>query len=302
MRGCHATDDHRPVGSRSSAALRLGQPQLPRANAPTGNFLYDQASENYRARRIPQITNGQLAAAGELPWQVSVGHSDIPDAHSAHYCGGTIYNAHWIITAAHCIEHLTPGMVTIAAGVVKLDGSTPRFHVDKFVPAPGYVSYDRGKDIALLHLKDPITFSSLAKPIGLVDDATEAAFVNRTTQLVASGWGAEQFGGLTLSDLMKVSLPFVSQASCTVSLAYPADPATHKPVILPDMLCAGATSGKIDICDGDSGGPLAFVAGGHPMLVGVASFTAVCAVPYKYGVFAKISQFRSWIVQQTVGE
>jgi trypsin len=94
---------------------------------------------------------------------------------------------------------------------------------------------------------------------------------------------------------MKVPLPYVSNVTCSGPLSYPPDDATHKPEILNDMICAGYADGHADICEGDSGGPLVFGTGTNASLVGLASFSAGCAAPYKYAVFARASRFRAWI-------
>ena len=42
------------------------------------------------------IVGGVAATAGQAPWQVSL-------QRSSHFCGGSIINANWIVTAAHCV-------------------------------------------------------------------------------------------------------------------------------------------------------------------------------------------------------
>jgi len=44
----------------------------------------------------PYIVNGDLAKRGAWPWQVSLFYQGI------FKCGGSILNAKWIVTAAHC--------------------------------------------------------------------------------------------------------------------------------------------------------------------------------------------------------
>jgi secreted trypsin-like serine protease len=66
------------------------------------------------------------------------------------------------------------------------------------------------------------------------------------------------------------------------------------------MMCAGSREGGIDACQGDSGGPLVKRAESGPVLVGVVSFGEGCARKLKYGVYTRISHYRSWI-ERVVG-
>uniref|UniRef100_A0A670YCK3 Peptidase S1 domain-containing protein n=1 Tax=Pseudonaja textilis TaxID=8673 RepID=A0A670YCK3_PSETE len=43
-----------------------------------------------------RIVGGTEASASKWPWQVSLQYG------SAHICGGTIIDAQWVLTAAHC--------------------------------------------------------------------------------------------------------------------------------------------------------------------------------------------------------
>lgn len=46
-----------------------------------------------------RIVGGSLAAAGEFPYQVALLRSK---ADKSIWCGGSIIDANWILTAAHC--------------------------------------------------------------------------------------------------------------------------------------------------------------------------------------------------------
>ena len=43
------------------------------------------------------IVGGVQVGSGEAPWQVSL-------QRSSHFCGGTIIDANWVLTAAHCVS------------------------------------------------------------------------------------------------------------------------------------------------------------------------------------------------------
>ena len=60
------------------------------------------------------------------------------------------------------------------------------------------------------------------------------------------------------------------------------------------MICAGGVEGE-DSCQGDSGGPLTYKSGDQHVLIGDVSYGDGCAQAGKYGVYGRISFFRSWI-------
>ena len=63
-----------------------------------------QASKAERHLNWNRIVGGTEATPGEFPYQISF--QKIGFDKSWHYCGGSIYNEYWIITAGHCVEGL----------------------------------------------------------------------------------------------------------------------------------------------------------------------------------------------------
>ena len=47
-----------------------------------------------------RIVGGEEAADGEFPWQVSL--RSVGSIGATHFCGGSIIDQNWILTAAHC--------------------------------------------------------------------------------------------------------------------------------------------------------------------------------------------------------
>ena len=61
------------------------------------------------------------------------------------------------------------------------------------------------------------------------------------------------------------------------------------------LLCAGNSTAKVDVCNGDSGGPLTYFNGTHNVLVGVTSFAfGFCDTEY-YNGFARVTHEIEWI-------
>merc|ERR1712013_819366 len=66
---------------------------------------------------IGRIVGGEEAADGEFPWQVSL--RTIGAIGSTHFCGGSIIDKDWILTAAHCCAGQIPATMP---GGIKLIG------------------------------------------------------------------------------------------------------------------------------------------------------------------------------------
>jgi len=100
------------------------------------------------------------------------------------------------------------------------------------------------------------------------------------------GWGTTSYGGDLSDTLLEISIPIVTTDTCKV--AYPGQ-------IQDGMICAGE-NGK-DSCQGDSGGPMTVedASTKQHSLVGVVSWGEECAKVGKYGVYADVGYYKTWL-------
>lgn len=228
-----------------------------------------------------RIVGGVDADIAALPWQVAV-----LDAQYYQYCGGSIINASWVLTAAHCEVAVGD---KVGAGHSKL--TTMRTNgqirtVAQVITYTGFSAPEYGKDIALLRLNAPLDLSGPnAKAIALATEA-DAAYFAAGSVATASGWGTLRTDGASPNQLQRVDVD-VSTASAIRS-AYGS--------LSADQLGA-ARSGK-DSCQGDSGGPLIVKKNGTPILAGVVSWGDGCAVAGSPGMYARVATFASWIASK----
>ncbi|XP_078808036.1 transmembrane protease serine 9-like isoform X2 [Oryzias latipes] len=260
--------------SRVAAVLILflqdGASQLPDCGQPALNT---------------RIVGGQDAPAGFWPWQVSL-------QKSSHFCGGSLINNQWVLTAAHCFPSTNPSGVTVRLGLQSLQGSNPNAvsrSIVKIIIHPGYSSSTLENDITLLMLASPVNFNDHIAPVCLA--AASSSFYSGTDSWV-TGWG-NIGSGVSLpapQNLQEVQVPIVGNRQCKCS--YGANSITD------NMVCAGLLEGGKDSCQGDSGGPLVIKQSNRWIQAGVVSFGNGCAQPDFPGVYTRVSQYQTWINTQ----
>jgi secreted trypsin-like serine protease len=233
------------------------------------------------------IVGGTNTTIAANPWQVSVQSSS-----GSHFCGGSILNENWVITANHCIG----GTMRVAAGSTTLSGMSTSGQirsVAQVVRYPGYVTPEQGKDVALLRVSTPFDLSgSNVKAIGILTAADVAAgLADPGVMSRVTGWGALSSGGSSPNTLQTVDVAVLSNAQAQSS--YPSE------TITADQLAA-ASPGK-DSCQGDSGGPLTVAKGTTRVLAGVVSWGYGCADSRYPGMYARVSSFESWITSTING-
>ncbi|HYF22644.1 MAG TPA: serine protease [Caulobacteraceae bacterium] len=232
-----------------------------------------------------RIVNGVLVAPGAAPWTVSLvqkGYAPV----DGHFCGGTLIDTRWVLTAAHCMGG---GEFQVHAGTQVLNYGGVTFDVMDVIVHPSYDPSNNDNDIALVRLGKPSAVRQVTRvePLRLArpgEDATRNAGVTKVL-----GWGAISEGGPLSTDLLEVEVPLVTPEACNAATAYGG-------VITNNMICAGYMEGQKDSCQGDSGGPL--VAGDPNQgwtLIGVVSWGEGCARPNRPGVYAKVANYYDWI-------
>lgn len=276
------------------AALLTGLALWASLAVPGARTQDDPAQPN-----TPEIVGGREAEPGEWPWQVALIHAN-GDLYNDQFCGGSLIDPQWVLTAAHCAVERDPSQLQVVIGIHNLqvpdDGYLVR-DVSQIIIHPGYglaARYD--SDIALLKLASPANYrpgAGAVLPIAGVRlvPPDVGALVGRESTV--TGWGNRSaFGNDFPATLHEVEVPIISNAECATA---------YGSSLTASMVCAGLPEGGKDSCQGDSGGPLVVynAAQGRWELAGIVSWGYGCAQPGEPGVYTRVSSFRQWTLDNT---
>nr|DBA26746.1 TPA: hypothetical protein GDO54_010966 [Pyxicephalus adspersus] len=224
-----------------------------------------------------RIVGGCESYPHSWPWQISLRTS-----YHLHFCGGTLIDREWVLTAKHCLERSSkPSYYKIHLGIHKEVGSEPSKQVrdvEKIFLEPS------NADIALLKLKSPALITDEVLPVCL---PPENYVVPDKSECYVTGWGETQGTGKE-GVLKEAGFPVIENKVCN-------SPEYLNNKVSSRELCAGNIHGGTDSCQGDSGGPLSCFDGEKYILQGVTSWGLGCAQPMKPGVYVRVSKFISWI-------
>ncbi|XP_036426668.1 serine protease 27-like [Colossoma macropomum] len=233
----------------------------------------------------PRIVGGQAASPGAWPWQVSLQSP----AFDGHFCGGSLINKDWVMTAAHCFPSTNIAGLEVHLGKQTLEGSNSHQvirRVTQVIRHPSYDSNTNDNDITLLRMNASVTFTNYIMPVCLA--ATGSTFTAGTKSWI-TGWG-DIASGVPLpypGELQEAQVPIVDRKLCAKQLG----PET----VTNNMICAGLRQGGKDTCQGDSGGPMVNKKGTVWIQSGITSFGYGCAQPNSPGVYTLVSQYQGWI-------
>ncbi|KAM6965952.1 trypsin-like [Tautogolabrus adspersus] len=235
-----------------------------------------------------RIVGGQVAPEGSWPWQVSL-HTSVS---RSHFCGGSLINNQWVMSAAHCFQSSSASNLVVYLGRQSQEGTNSNEvsrTVAEVIVHPNYNSGTSDNDIALLRLSSAVTFNSFILPVCLA--APGSTFFSGIDAWV-TGWGTIGSGVPLPSpqNLMEVEVPIVGNRKCNCNYGVGR--------ITDNMICAGLEAGGRDSCQGDSGGPLVSKQNNIWIMEGVVSFGIGCAQANFPGVYTRVSQYQSWINSQ----
>ncbi|KAI4791114.1 hypothetical protein KUCAC02_034208 [Chaenocephalus aceratus] len=227
-----------------------------------------------------RIVNGEEAVPHSWPWQVSLQQSS-----GFHFCGGSLINENWVVTAAHC--NVRTYHVVIVGEHNKGSGSNE--DIQKLKPAqvfthPLWNPRTINNDISLIKLASPARLGPNVSPVCLAESSDN---FSAGTTCVTSGWGLTRYTAANTPNLLQqASLPLLSSEQCKQHWGSN---------ISGVMICAGGAGATS--CMGDSGGPLVCENAGVWTLVGIVSWGSSRCSTSIPAVYARVTELRSWVDQ-----
>ncbi|KAI1298434.1 Serine protease 33 [Halotydeus destructor] len=209
-----------------------------------------------------RVIGGRGATRDAHPWQVGLLKWNDRQGALSLYCGGSLINDRWILTAAHCFPNKNPvnSSIKIAIGSLTQSEMTRNLvDVESILVHRQYEQKGYFNDIALIKLVKPVAgFGTTRIPVCL---ATGSTAINN---LKLSGWGKTASpvdNGSPSETLQEVDFTPLDNYTCV----------QRSPKVNTErQLCAGQ-SGRM-ACQGDSGGPLTTLVNGKTYQVGVVSY------------------------------
>ncbi|XP_011686377.1 PREDICTED: acrosin-like [Wasmannia auropunctata] len=234
-------------------------------------------AKNMKESPSPYIIGGDKVPIGKFPYQVSL------KSNGSHACGGSIIDSLNVLTSAYCVVRLQCSLDIVKVHVGTNFLSIPGFvyDVSSITVHQNYDDYLLVNDIAMIHLKNPIRFNKLVKPIKLPTKTSN--FENFEGQsCTLSGWGSTAFNNPknVSNNLQEIKGVVYSQKEC----------AKKHWNLIDSHICISLSKNNTGPCYGDYGGPL--VANGTQ--IGIVSFEHPCAGDSP-DIYTRVSSFLSWI-------
>ncbi|PAR40646.1 serine protease [Vibrio metoecus] len=248
----------------------------------------------------PYIVNGTNANVANYPSFASLAIYISPYQYSSGtYCGATVLNSRYILTAAHCIYGDSYAMLyTVAIPQLQDENDYPNGNIQfargaEFYYPDNYVNSSSvywPNDIAIIKLESDLNVSNF---VGVLNSTINGNYdVNGVYKAVGHGNVYSNVAGGT--QLLETTLTFVPFSTCS---AYYGANLGSGHICFSGQLTGGY---KNSTCSGDSGGPVYVDNGSGYVQIGITSFgPSVCGDGTQpvTSVFTEISDYYSWILR-----
>ena len=277
---------------------------------PLSHYIPDLISCDNNQNKA-KIVGGHDAVPNSWPWIIQLAFQseeqiaaglEVGGIFSSR-CSGTILNKNWILTAAHCCQSRDPNSprvkVTMYFGNGKFNLIIDNFETNVFVHDGFEKEPGHNNDICLMKIQESDLFAvgqDKGCGIGCINAAclpTEPA-VHGDACWVA-GWGRLSHGGEYPSVMQETGLNIFSREYCLAN--------TNYDVVKPEEFCAGQpdrdgdnlVEGGLDVCSGDSGGPVICEVEGKAVVNGIVHGGVGCGWEGYGKKYVEVFDHDDWI-------
>lgn len=249
----------------------------------------------------PYIVNGNTANIVNYPSFASLFYRNNSVYSSSSYCGATMINANYALTAAHCIYGDSNLMLyTVVTPQLEDEEnflSNQQARASEFYYPDTYVDSSTAlwpDDIAIIKVETPLSVSNYSS---LLNTTTNDVYPSGG-DYKAIGHGLENGNTAGGTQLLETTLTFVSNSACG---SYYGANLTSSQV----CFSGGVSNGyQNSTCSGDSGGPVYWYNGSQYIQIGITSFgPTLCGDTSEpiSSVFTEIYDYQNWINRVITG-
>ncbi|XP_018407525.1 PREDICTED: transmembrane protease serine 9-like [Cyphomyrmex costatus] len=228
-----------------------------------------------------KLVNGIPTTIEENPYCVSL------RINNSHFCGGSIIDSQYILTAGHCVAPLLSNdslrkSVIVVTGTTYLDKGGQTHKVEKLWYHDNYNPRILGRsphDIGLIKLMSPIEFGPTQKSVKL-----PTKNVAKSDSVTIAAWGSTGSNKSVHNNLQKLKANVMLPNTCQIYHSFIMK-------IYKNEFCTFITKG-IGLCKGDSGSGL--IQDSDETIIGLVSGGKPCAKGYP-DVYTNIYPYLSWI-------
>ncbi|ENN78410.1 glandular kallikrein-3, submandibular [Dendroctonus ponderosae] len=222
-----------------------------------------------------RVIKGFPCSTNDFPFMVLLAGKSKP-AGWARLCGGSLINAVWVLTAAHCVVENRDYAVLVglnSPGKARTDIVLVR----GIYSHPQFDRLDFSHDISMLRLDERVEVSDYIEYVQLPRVLATKEPIVPCSQAMIMGWGKTESSIPDLDNLQCAFVPMLAIDKCQEIFR------RHHAVDMRDDFFCTLSADGVDACQGDSGGPLLC----DSVQVGIVSWGIDCGKPNNPGVYTR---------------